>query len=181
MLCNQIGFFYFYVSKIPLDICRKRGRKPNTSQDGGMGMLGNPKTQPLRVERVDSGHWPQPSGEKRNPRRKMGVLFLSPHNSTHCSKEISCNNIFDKPSTTIWHLKWGNTTAPLWCWCTRMGTTKHGWFSIEKSAFSCFQSIFRLKVFWLVDEICSKMGTVVILLNFPCISNVSIIRWKRLC
>jgi hypothetical protein len=32
-----------------MNVCRKRGRKPNTSKDGDMGMLGNPKTQPLRV------------------------------------------------------------------------------------------------------------------------------------
>ncbi len=104
----------------------------------------------------------------------MGVLFLYPHNSTHCSKEISCNNRFDKPSTTIWHLKWGNTAIPFRCWCTSMGTTKHCLSSNGKSAFSSSQSIFRLNVFRLLMEICSKMGKVVILLNFPWMSSVSI-------
>ncbi len=53
----------------------KRRRNPNTSKDCGKEGHGNPKTWLLRIGYLDSGYWHQPNGEKRNPRRKMEVLF----------------------------------------------------------------------------------------------------------
>ncbi len=75
---NLTGIFTFRCSTFRWTYAEKENAYSNTSKDGGEECHGNPNKPDhlesgvsIRVKDLNQ------SGEKRNPRRKMGVLFLS--------------------------------------------------------------------------------------------------------
>lgn len=69
-----------------MNVCRKRGKGPNTSKDGGEECHGNPN-KPDHLESGESIRVTDlnQSGEKRNPHRKMGVFIFSEIISDKCN------------------------------------------------------------------------------------------------